>query len=239
MAAQVAAAILDPKAPQECMQPGVKVGAGLCVVVGEWKGGSSGSTGGRRHPRPQGAAGVHAARRQGGGGSGHFALPLHRAELLKFPAGPAAHTERGKTQRSTNHRGTQAHLTLIAPSSLPPPHIPSHTQEAAETLRLSEYYVLSPSQRLAVLRTLLDLALNSDVFREYVGSKAELMCGGRPKGGFNLLPADPDEDFDVETARQYIAPHLTVPDAQEPFTWLRWLEGCRCGSAAAVHARKP
>lgn len=36
-------------------------------------------------------------------------------------------------------------------------------QEAAEPLRKGEYYNLSPHQRLAVLRTLLDLALNSEV----------------------------------------------------------------------------
>jgi len=50
-------------------------------------------------------------------------------------------------------------------------------QEAAELLKsTAEYTCLQPRQRLLILRSLLELALNSEVMRDYALQKVRCSC---------------------------------------------------------------
>ncbi len=101
-------------------------------------------------------------------------------------------------------------------------------QAAAEAIRAREYYTLSAAQRLAILRSLCDLALNSEVMRDYVAQKAELVGASKPRGGYHLLAADPDDDKEEAATQGVEKPAaLSAAELQDPDTWQRWIEGCR------------
>ena len=57
-------------------------------------------------------------------------------------------------------------------------HPPPLPQDAACHLRTREYVHLRPRQRLALLHTLVELALQAEVMRDYISSRCVCVCVG-------------------------------------------------------------
>ncbi|KAJ9507563.1 hypothetical protein QJQ45_019375 [Haematococcus lacustris] len=87
---------------------------------------------------------------------------------------------------------------LESRSATPISHV---AKEAAELIKNREYYLLTPRQRLAILRALADMALASDVLREYT-QKVDM------PGNAQLSERG---------------------EAQDPESWMRWVEAYKTG----------
>lgn len=82
---------------------------------------------------------------------------------------------------------------------------------------------------MAILRTLMELAMNSEVMQNYSLQRSEHMFVARPDGGFNLTPVDPGDDLETMEARGFQSPTLQPGEGEKQETWYAWLEGCRVG----------
>lgn len=95
---------------------------------------------------------------------------------------------------------------------------------AAETLKTREYVLLSPRQKLAILRGLVELALASDVLREHINARIEMLAiplrllDGVPEAG----PAKRAELFAPA------APSGPL-EAEDPDFYIKWMDSVKLG----------
>lgn len=106
----------------------------------------------------------------------------------------------------------------------------SSRQAAAEMLKTREYVLLAPRAKLNILRGLIELALASDVLREHINARVDVLAvplRALASAGVSLATSD---DGAVRRAVDGLVRPVEpsgLAEGEEPDFWIRWMDSCK------------
>ncbi len=97
-------------------------------------------------------------------------------------------------------------------------------------MKTREYVLLPPRAKLNILRGLLELALASDVLREHINARVDMLSVPlRALAAAGVSLAGTDDGTVRRAVDELVQPAVpsTPGETEDPDFWIRWMDSCK------------